>query len=339
MYTKLFPLLNKTNWCREHQIKQFRERWPDIFTEERQVIRKSNSEAVEKQRKMPRHLRQKVKHSYVEKTVIPAECAVWFRGYPYQHSRNRDPERNGADEVLNREIPFILSMGAGNHYLPMRIEQNEQWLPEAKLILTQSQSTKEALLPYNNNILAMPNPVNIDLFTPPEEGRNGKLSFGMAGNFSGNNRNVVKGYVAFKEAMVNLDKRRAKVLISNRDRQFHEMPEYYKQIDVLFQTSISEGCSNTVSECMSAGCMPVIVKDIGWHGETCIDIRESDKGNCLFCGNTKEDVYKAMQWCIANKDGVRLAQKNAQETAKAWSWDKLGAEYIKIFKDFLKDIS
>lgn len=339
-YTHIYPVYKKNNWCRQTQMDHFIKVAPDIFVTEEEHVQIPNPTASRKYKtKLPPHLRQKVKNKYITEVHIPRQAITWFRGYPYQHTRTTDPYNNAGNIVLKNNLPFIMSFGTGGMFAEMRIKQIHKWIESASLILAQCHSAAEQLKEINPNVIVLTNPVDTDTFHPSAEDKTGKLSIGVSGNFVGNNRDHVKGYNSFMGMLDSIDKRRVNTVKATGNLTFQQMPEFYRGLDILCQTSEAEGCSNAVSEAMASGCMPIIVKDVGWHGEVCTDIRESEEGNVIFADNTAEDLTNAVKWCYNNKDKVRLAQINARKTAEQWSWERLVPVYTNVFKKLMYSLN
>jgi len=98
------------------------------------------------------------------------------------------------------------------------------------------------------------------------------------------------------------------------------MPAFYHSLGAYAQPSAAEGCSNSVMEAMACGLPCLIVKGVGYHGETCND------SQVIFVERTVESVVAGL---------VRAMNFNttfARHFAQCHDWSQVAGMHADIIE-------
>jgi len=122
-------------------------------------------------------------------------------------------------------------------------------------------------------------------------------------------------------------------------RQWHGMPNFYNQLDVLVIGSAAEGFCLPFLEAASCG-LPIVSTDVGAIKEFPGKLVVKRKMNGHIMENTG-DVLNELKTHLEYlrdhpKERKAMGQANREEVLKNWTWEKKIGNYIKFFKEGLK---
>jgi len=180
---------------------------------------------------------------------------------------------------------------------------------------------------HHKNKKIIPNSVDTSIFNnscykPPKQ-----FTIGFSANISNDKQKDWKGYdlVLYAVKKMNLNFKiacRSKFEIRHQNMTI----DFYNQISCLILPSISEGCSNTVSEALACG-VPVILcnQNPSYHTENMIDGH-----NILFCNRTLDSICDCVRlaqeqdtWNKLSKNGQTFIQDNQDLNKVSKQWEEI----------------
>ena len=154
----------------------------------------------------------------------------------------------------------------------------------------------------------IPNSVDASLFNSDNYTQPEQFTIGFSGNIANDKQKEWKGYYLFLYAVKKMNLNFKITSRSKTEIKHQNMTQdFYHQISCLILPSISEGCSNTVSEALACG-IPVILcnENPSYHTENMIDGH-----NILFCERTINSVCNCIRLVQDQVMWKRLS-KNSQ---------------------------
>jgi len=110
--------------------------------------------------------------------------------------------------------------------------------------------------------------------------------------------------------------------------EVEKISDFYKQINVYVQASVTEGFGITVLEAMAHG-RPVIVTE----GTGASELIHDGKEGFVVPIRDERAITRKMTWFYDNPDEIEKMGKEARKTAEKYTWDKIQDEYIEIYKE------
>jgi glycosyltransferase involved in cell wall biosynthesis len=186
-------------------------------------------------------------------------------------------------------------------------------------------SSLASLFDKKSNIYIIPNSVNLKLFNsdgyvPPKE-----FTIGFAGNISTDAQKEWKGYNLVLETTKQLNLPLITALRGNLEFKHQNMKkEFYNKISCLILPSISEGCSNTISEALACG-IPVIT-----CLNRCYHSQEMTQGrNIVYCDRTVFNISNCVRflqdpkvWKNISESGQEFVRKNQDINIISKQWEE-----------------
>jgi len=244
----------------------------------------------------------------------------------------------GADRVK-------LAMGGNGPQLVTCVYDHYSWQePKNRALFSRAVETSDMILCANENLVravsvAYPNAslstcvdgVDSKMFSPNEHPDcHTKLRVGWAGN-SGHD-NGIKRLHLLQEAIGNVDN--AELVLADSvlsPVSYEDMPEWYRSIDVLCCTSVSEGTPNPVLEAASSGVSFIstdvgIVSHLGRSADGCPGV--------IFQGSTREQIVCALTREIQNLANNRelVAERGAVARLAiehgGWAWESRVLQFV-----------
>ena len=188
------------------------------------------------------------------------------------------------------------------------------------------------------------NGVNLNIFKPKnlerfENRENKKLVVGWSGNskWGGEGYEDIKGIrTILIPAIESLKKEGYNIELKMADSSkkltpIHEMPDYYKTIDVYVCMSKTEGSPNPILECMACG-VPIISTDVSFVKDVL-----GEKQQKYIVNERNIECLKAKLIDIYNNQSIlkELSQENIQRAPK-YSYDNLIDKHREFFDYTLK---
>ena len=169
-----------------------------------------------------------------------------------------------------------------------------------------------------------PNGVDVGRFNPAKRPFRPNLVFGWAGKAA----DEVKG---FRDIVQPACDGRFCLLAATGDVPHRQMPEFYRQLDVIVVASRNEGEPLTLIEAMACGCYPVCV-NVGIVPE----LIEHGRNGYIVPERTIDAFQNALQWCEDNCEEVRAASLvNAELIARDRNWDVCAQSFARVYRDTL----
>lgn len=194
-----------------------------------------------------------------------------------------------------------------------------------------SEALKSPLM-AEQNVVAIPNPLDIEIFKPlPHANRRRVLFVAQYVN------NPMKGmqYLDEAEKIINAgnsDCERVEILALGRDIPYisdiHEMSKLYASVDAFVLPSLSENLPNTIMEAMACG-VPCVSFRVGGIPEM-IDHLENG-----YLANYKDaaDLAKGILYVLDDANHKRLAENARHKIISCYSEKSVAERYIKIYND------
>ena len=113
-------------------------------------------------------------------------------------------------------------------------------------------------------------------------------------------------------------------------KRHDEMPDLYKEYDVLIAPSLWDGFSLTVFEAMASGLAIIASSNVG-----AATFLEGNNCGCLYEAGNKKDLKEKIEWFINNKIKIAEMGTNSTKVVKNYTWDN----YNKKIKNFLEIIN
>jgi glycosyltransferase involved in cell wall biosynthesis len=168
-----------------------------------------------------------------------------------------------------------------------------------------------------------PNGIDPNQFSPTQRHLLGdRLVFGWAGNPDERQK-------GFRDIIEPACGDRFVLLSTTGKVNYRDMPEFYRQIDVIIVSSRHEGEPLTLLEAMASGCFPVCV-DVGIVPEL---IRHGWNGY-IVPERTADAFRKAFEWCEIHRDKVHAAGlANAKLVARERNWEMCARNFGRVYKE------
>jgi len=246
-------------------------------------------------------------------------------------------KRHGA-----KRIKALASVASHASWDKGQTQPNNQVLPDAKTI--QYLSTFKAASAVSKRLQKLfkktgldiaytPNGVPTKVFTPdyifkhPKQlvvGYAGRDRDGKKGNrsFIAPACKILRKHVTLNTAICDfiIERKSGSRGISYRD--YSDMPEFYKNIDVYICMSREEGSCRSVLEAMASGCA-VISTDCGAINELI-----SDGDNGLIVDRNTESLVQALQRLCNDRDLVLTMKRKNREKIKNFDWSVVSAYWF-----------
>lgn len=246
--------------------------------------------------------------------------------------------------------PQQVSAGVCSHNYHLKWNQRaKEKMPKFKRLVCISRILEEKLAGRNANITYIPNGIDTDMFKVASNGHEFTVGFvgqKTTGGFGKGRTNEgvkkwdIKGFELILQPLIRKLKDKVSFKILDNDATnaipYHEMPAFYKHIDVLICTSLFEGCPLPVLEAASCG-KPVISTRVGIvpelikHGENGFVIdpvrRDSDIKTALSQFERYIDILKQNPLMRET-----MGLKN-HEAVMQFSWEKV----IELWKEFFNE--
>jgi len=115
--------------------------------------------------------------------------------------------------------------------------------------------------------------------------------------------------------------------------RFEDMPNHYRQMDILLMPTVREGLSVAVLEAMACG-LPVIASNCSSLPEQI----DEDKGGCLCPVGDVNDFAEKIN-ILADSPNLRreMGEYNRSKVEKNFTLDKMVSEYRNLFDEVLND--
>lgn len=169
--------------------------------------------------------------------------------------------------------------------------------------------------------------VDLDLFYPDEQGpcERDQPIVGWVGNskWGKHQGGDPKGYHRlFTPALEHLKNTGIPAIAQVADPQvkhipFHEMPQFYRKIDILACTSSMEGTPNPVLEAMACG-VPVVSTDVGIVPELFGPLQ----ARYILKNSSPNSFALALKNILTNEDEYRALCLENRERIRSWSWQE-----------------
>jgi glycosyltransferase involved in cell wall biosynthesis len=199
-----------------------------------------------------------------------------------------------------------------------------RYLANCETVICTSRRLTEIVANVFPRVFHTPNGVDATRFTPGRRAPRPRLTFGWAGKAV----DEVKGfYDIVKPACGD----RFSLFVATGDLPHHQMPEFYRQLDVMIVASRNEGEPLTLIEGMACGCYPVCV-DVGIVPE----LIEHRRNGYIVPERTVNAFQDAFQWCEDHHHEVRAAGlANAKLVARNRSWNICAQSFARVYWDTL----
>lgn len=201
-----------------------------------------------------------------------------------------------------------------------------------------SQKLFDAITPFAKPLSILPDGVDLDFFPFSQRALGNKdeeIIIGWVGNssFGGDAKHDLKGF--WKKFLPALDMLRdsgVKFKIALADRangelSFDEMPNFYKQIDVLICTSKFEGTPNPVLEAISSG-VPVISSDVGIVRES---VTTSNLPFVLDKNFQPSELARAIKLLATSPNVYAQISQESQQIRTQLGWDGRKSQIAQFF--------
>ena len=224
---------------------------------------------------------------------------------------------------------------------------SKKYLTRYKKIVAISQILCDKLIQWNPNTHLIPNAVDETLFTPTVHdgeftvGFVGQKTIGGFGEVKGGEGRMkwdIKGFELMLKPLLRRMKS-VKFKVHSCDytnaTPYEEMPNIYRDMDVLICTSIFEGAPFPVLEAASCG-KAVIATKVGITPEL---IKHGHNGFLVDTPRNRSEVPKAIDdferyidTLSRNRELCRkMGERNREEILKAWTWEKITPLWRKFF--------
>lgn len=199
---------------------------------------------------------------------------------------------------------------------------------KADWIVSVGGSSPSDLFDNQSNISLIPNSVNTSVFNDTGYVKPKEFTVGFSGNISTPEQREWKGYnlveIAAKQSNVKLlTALRGKFEIPHEDM----VKKFYHKISCLVQMSISEGCSNTISEALACGLPIITYKGPGYHTNEMVDDE-----NIMFCYKRElEYISKCINllkndneyWNRLHENGQKFVRENQDLNIISKQWEEV----------------
>ena len=220
-------------------------------------------------------------------------------------------------------------------------------MPKFKRLVCISRILEEKLSGINANIAYIPNGIDTEIFKPAHNGHEFTVGFvgqRTSGGFGEGRTNEgikkwdIKGYELLLKPLVQRMNNKVSFKILDNDATnaipYHEMPEWYRHIDVLICTSLYEGCPLPVLE--AAACAkPIVSTRVGIVPDL---IKHGSNGFIVDPVRSKADIPRALD--EFEKHILKLKESeyqrnimgliNRERVVDMFSWEKI----IPLWKDY-----
>ena len=222
-----------------------------------------------------------------------------------------------------------------------------KYLKKYKKLVAISQILYDDIVKLNSNTYLIPNAVDETLFTPTASDREftvgfvGQATTGGFGEVKGGEGRMkwdIKGFELILKPLLERMKN-VKFKVHSCDytnaTPYEEMPNIYRDMDVLICTSIFEGAPFPVLEAASCG-KAVIATKVGITPEL---IKHCHNGflvdtptNRDECQKAIEDFERYIDTLSRNRELCRkMGERNREEILKAWTWEKIVPKWKEFF--------
>ena len=193
-----------------------------------------------------------------------------------------------------------------------------KYLNDCSFVVTPALSIYEKIKGYTCEVIHLPNGVESDYFHPPRRKKtSSKLTIGWVGNPNDPNKGLFN---------ILLPAVGGHTLLSTNGRMSrNQLSNFYKEIDVLAITSVSEGQPLPLLESMSAGCFPVVT-NVGIVPEIIIN-----GINGLVINRSVDSFKEAFEWCEKNIDLIRSIGSTNRNLAISRSWDQCICRFDEVY--------
>lgn len=182
---------------------------------------------------------------------------------------------------------------------------------------------KKDLVPMHGRIFWTPYGIPHE-YVPADMVGHPKLRVGWVGNPNWGGRPDVKNFAALEAAVAELGDRVDLRVASNLPRR--EMPDFYRDLDVLVVTSRSEGAPLPLLESLCCG-VPVVTTHVGLS-----DIHLQHGHNGWFHDGSAAALAARLRWLSENRSAVSDAKAAAASGAHLLRWPVF-ASYWRAFFD------
>jgi len=199
-----------------------------------------------------------------------------------------------------------------------------RYLANCETVICTSHRLTEIVAGVFPRVFHTPNGVDTTRFTPGPQASGPRLTFGWAGKAA----DEVKGFCDIVKPACG---DRFSLLVAPGDLPHHQMPEFYRQLDVIIVASRNEGEPLTLVEAMACGCYPVSV-DVGIVPE----LIEHRQNGYIVPERTVHAFQNAFQWCESRCREVRAAGLvNAKLIGRSRSWNICARSFARVYRDTL----
>lgn len=207
-------------------------------------------------------------------------------------------------------------------------DRYNEWLQSCRGIIATNDALYSVARSVNENAVLIANGVDLEVFKPAPQPAGRAFTVGFAGNIVKQGL-THKGYRYWVGATTRMFGR---IEISKRLNHLNkvrhaEMPrEFYHGIDCLVLPSLSEGCSNVITEALACG-VPVLTTQVGFHGERLVDGE-----NVLWIERHIDDIIAKIDRLIGDPTlQERLAVGGRRFAEKHHDIKAMAAQYVRFF--------
>jgi glycosyltransferase involved in cell wall biosynthesis len=104
-----------------------------------------------------------------------------------------------------------------------------------------------------------------------------------------------------------------------------EETKLYERADVFLLPSYFEGQSLALTQAMASGLCCVCSDNCGQR-----DFIKHQQNGLLFKTGNATDLASKLKWVLQNKSLISIYAKQAQQTVKSYTWDKVGEEVVEV---------
>lgn len=172
-------------------------------------------------------------------------------------------------------------------------DAEERWMNDAGNLVTTSARLQAAFASASRPVFHYSLGIDPELFYPGTKA-NSPLAVGWAGNPDDPAKR-------FRELLLPACGEEFPPRVADGSLSWSAMPDFYRSLDVILVTSVSEGTPLPLLEAMACGCFPVTT-DVGVASEVIEHGR-----NGLIVAPTADALREALRWCREHIDQIRAA--------------------------------
>ena len=215
-----------------------------------------------------------------------------------------------------------------------------------------AKEAKKSKMFGNKNIINLPNPINIDLFSPMNKFEARKLlnlpnekKLILFGAMSAT-KDRRKGWLELKSALNKVSSNNAELVVFGSDNDNYEYPLavqftgtikddktlkiLYSACDVMVVPSLQENLANTIMEALSCG-LPVVGFNIGGNS----DMIAHKSNGYLATPFSSDDLSYGIDWVIENTKNNKLSQNARSKVVNTYESELVASKYINLYQSLL----